>query len=599
MLMGLSPSMASAAPCPAQPASWVSAPRKARTSPFAAKHPRAGFALARTRPFTSFPETSAPTWLGPRDALTVMAAPIDHEPATFAIVAARTLRNVRVEVSDLVGPKARIASGAIAVREMRYGTVRKHLSGSEVEAAPRFLPRWEPATIRRGQFREVWLDIAVDAPPGIYRGKVTIHTQNGTQTRKLILRVRDVALAPEPDKSIGLHYTIATDDDAARRELADMRAHGVRHLVTSLRPRYLRRDDDIVVETDVVERGLDLIEDAGFEGTVVVESGFVHLGWLLGHNDVAFAKARGESLDGPSGAAFRTAAITGLEALQRLDARYPTLTVGVVHLDEIFNADRLELFLRFAKLTHDASSLPQYATLHTATPEAEALFPRVQPYVSLRGHHGYSFEWWLERGHTIDEYARELASTSTRAWYYHNDRGAFFRPVWARIVNGVWLWASPFEAHVPWTYQRFDGNPLDDTDCNWHDFGFSFPDPADPKALIPTLAWEATREGFDDLRYLTTLEREIAAGKARSDPAADTAEQFLLALRSELVAQLPTTDTASQRRRVGSQSEAPYVSRISRRLGAGGLVLTRERIAEHIHALQVASALAPRGANGG
>jgi hypothetical protein len=588
LLAALWPSSSPAAECPTVPAKWVSAPRAAYASPVRAARPRSGFALASTQPYLRFGDAEHVTWLRSKDELTTVAAPSEREAVTFAIVASRTIRNVKVEVSDLVGDSERIPADSITVRSIRHAALRKTPAAAETELAPRFLPAWKPTTIHRKHFREVWIDVPADVPPGSYRGTVTIRSDRGVQKRPFLVQVRDVVLVDEPAKALGMYYAIgrAANEAAVRRELADMHAHGVRHLVTPLRPIWIAKDDAIIADTKALERALEQIHTAGFRGTVVVESGFVQLAWKLGHTDVGFNRAKGESLDGAKGEPFRNAAIEGLHALERLDEEYDDLDLAVVHLDEIFNADRLDLFLRFAELTWGESPLRQFAAVHTADDASAALMERVDLYVGLRSQHGYSFEWWLERGHTIGEYASALRKSGDRAWYYHNDRGSFFRPSWARIVNGMWLWVSPFEAHVPWIYQRFDGNPLDDTDCRWHDFGFAFPDPKAPHDLVPTLAWEATRDGFDDLRYLATLEREIASARRRRDPAAEAAERFLAELRKELVSALPVTDVATQRRRVGTEGEAPYVSRIAKRFGSSGLASVRQLVADHIHTLQ-------------
>ena len=69
--------------------------------------------------------------------------------------------------------------------------------------------------------------------------------------------------------------------------------------------------------------------------------------------------------------------------------------------------------------------------------------------------------------------------------------------------------------HVPWTYHYIGGNPFDDTDSRRYDYGYAFPSLEDPALLIPTLHWEAFREGYDDMRYLKTLEQLIERRRAQ------------------------------------------------------------------------------------
>jgi len=118
----------------------------------------------------------------------------------------------------------------------------------------------------------------------------------------------------------------------------------------------------------------------------------------------------------------------------------------------------------------------------------------------------------------MDEYDAELKASDDEAWFYHNARGTWWTPEWSRIINGVYLWASPFTSHCPWTYQHYFDNPFDDTDgpaTKGHDWGLSFPGIDDPADLIPTRCYEAMREGADDLRYIATLEKAVADAREK------------------------------------------------------------------------------------
>ena len=58
----------------------------------------------------------------------------------------------------------------------------------------------------------------------------------------------------------------------------------------------------------------------------------------------------------------------------------------------------------------------------------------------------------------------KLKESGDEAWFYHNARGPYWTPEWSRLINGLYLWASPFTTHIPWTYQAYSDNPFDDTD---------------------------------------------------------------------------------------------------------------------------------------
>ncbi|MCC7209812.1 MAG: hypothetical protein IT323_21080, partial [Anaerolineae bacterium] len=291
----------------------------------------------------------------------------------------------------------------------------------------------------------------------------------------------------------------------------DMRAHGIRHLWTGLRILHRKEGERIVADLAEVREGLDLLRQAGFAGgTMVVETGFPTLARLLGHDDLGEGQS-GASLDEDQ--AFRLAAKEAIERLVDLGRQTPDFRLVATHLDEVFGGRALlDQYIRLSKAARQVPGAKLYVTFHTLAESHEALRRELDPLVDLRCNHGYSFELWLARGHTMDEYEAELKAGGDEAWFYHNARGTYWTPEWSRIVNGLYLWASPFTAHCPWMYQSYYDNPFDDTDgprARGHDWGLSFPGIDDPSDLVPTRAYEAMREGGDDLRYLATLEKAI------------------------------------------------------------------------------------------
>lgn len=82
---------------------------------------------------------------------------------------------------------------------------------------------------------------------------------------------------------------------------------------------------------------------------------------------------------------------------------------------------------------------------------------------------------------------------------------------------------------APWDYMSWVNNPYDDFDngtAYYSDMEIAYPTWNDP---IPTIEWEATREGVDDARYMTTLQNLITKSKRLgvTSSAILEAEQFL------------------------------------------------------------------------
>jgi hypothetical protein len=172
-----------------------------------------------------------------------------------------------------------------------------------------------------------------------------------------------------------------------------------------------------------------------------------------------------------------------------------------------------------------------------------------------------------------------LVESGDVAWIYHNQRGSFFRAEWNRFINGMFMWVSPLEVHVPWMYYSFGGNPFDDTDDERFDFGYAFPHPDDPTLLISTLHYEAFREGYDDMRYIRTLEETMAEARAEGVDVSD-AEAWLDEMQS-MLPRIPE-DIAE------IELESPYTVAATRSFTGADWDAMREQTAQHIIALEQA-----------
>ena len=98
----------------------------------------------------------------------------------------------------------------------------------------------------------------------------------------------------------------------------------------------------------------------------------------------------------------------------------------------------------------------------------------------------------------------------------------------ARMTYGFGFWRSGFRTLIPWIYSANIGDPFNYLDGGAMDFLNRHEPDGTP---MPVVLWEAYREGYDDYRYVYTLEQLIAEAKKSSRPpvqqAAQTAEQEL------------------------------------------------------------------------
>jgi hypothetical protein len=80
----------------------------------------------------------------------------------------------------------------------------------------------------------------------------------------------------------------------------------------------------------------------------------------------------------------------------------------------------------------------------------------------------------------------------------------------ARMTYGFGFWRSGFVALIPWIYSASNGDPFNYLDGSSMDF-FNRHEP--DGTPMPVALWEAYREGYDDYRYVYTLEQLIARAK--------------------------------------------------------------------------------------
>ncbi|MCX6901138.1 MAG: hypothetical protein NT105_20885 [Verrucomicrobia bacterium] len=548
----------------------------------------------------------------PRIAL--FASPGELEPATFLVIAAEPLEQVSVRVSDLKSKRGSLSSKQITVRRVVRAPMRKIYTAkaTETDIINRFLPRWQALDIPAGELREAWLslDLPADLPPGTYKGNVTIAHAAGQRIVPMQLEVLPITLIEHPRKALASYYTMdrrMSDRGRVLRELRDMRAHGICNLFSGLGIRYEKDGDKITTDFSEVREGLNLLRQGGFAGgTIVLETGFPTLARMLGHDDLGKGQS-GESLDDDK--VFQQVAKDAMQQFVKLQQQTPDFRLFMAHLDEVFGSrSLLDQYIRLSKVARQVPEAKLYITFHTMRENENAWRHELDPFVDLRCNHGYTFELWLARGHTMDEYDAELKAGGDEAWFYHNARGTYWTPEWSRIINGVYLWAGPFTAHCPWTYQAYFENPFDDTDgpaTKGHDWGLSFPGINDPADLIPTRCYEAMREGGDDLRYIATLEKAIAGARPAKPKEAAAAQAVLdrwrnLIRKARPAAQKTSPAPASNVSKavdadtglimgegvIGTAAEAPLVNALATRFTGDQWQQMRHEIANWIIKLQ-------------
>ena len=510
--------------------------------------------------------------------LMAFATPGEVEPLTFVIYAARDLGDVSVRVDDLRSEGGVIDSGNVALRTVARGPRRftYRSPAADHRIVSRFLFRFGPFDLPAGHFREIWLTLRVprDAAPGAYAGCVTVRAQGlEAATIPLRLDVLPFKLERPSTKRYGVYRSVKTDlenRERSRRELVDIREHGGSLLCPRLHIGYKEGEDgDISVSYDEIEAGLALIREVGLEGPIVIETGFPVLQRLL--------KLEHEELG--SSERFRSVARRAIEGMKPVQARFPSLGIVLTHLDEVFSGDRLPRYIAMTQAARQVPGFRFYITFHTVNERAEELRRQIDPYVDIRGNHGYSFEWWLAREHTFEEYRQELRDSGDEAWFYLNPNRVWRDAKLQRLVNGLYMWLSPFSGRLDWGYSHPRGDPFNDLDSDSTDTGYAFWSPTEPEDLVPTRDWEAWREGIDDVSYLLMLESLIEERKEAQ--AARAAARW----RERLRARIPKAQGSKYKAGPTPKrdaSESPFILALRQTFTSDDLQQIRYQAAQHI-----------------
>ena len=135
---------------------------------------------------------------------------------------------------------------------------------------------------------------------------------------------------------------------------------------------------------------------------------------------------------------------------------------------------------------------------------------------------------------------------------YANPQAGVENPVVYRRNFGLLLWKYDYDGASTNAYQHTFGvtwNDFDHRNYRAHTIAYPTVD-----GVVDTIAWEGYREGVDDVRYVTTLERAVEAARRSEDrtlvPSADAAESFLRRLKTEPI--IETGDLDSVRREISA-----------------------------------------------
>lgn len=506
---------------PAEWAKWKADPVRPEPAPApsAADQQRGFVVYARHYLECIYPETR-PRREDLDPELRVFATPGEFATTNFVVLPLRTLAAPQV-TTTAVGP---VPAGEIEVRHVRFMRARPNYTTQyRYRIVPDLLERGAPAELVTGENARFWLTVHVpeDAPPGNYSGRVNFSCGGGTVTLPLRLRVLPFHLQDDPTKIFGIYYRHPLDqaanapDDVSREyfrrkaelEHRDLVAHGTRNIVLSVSGRPADAQGQFAFNWDLLAAKIDLWRRHAFVGPIVMQipaeavyEKYVH--------DRPGSHLRGVK-DPPEGFERElTAMVTAIET-ERRRRGWPEFLYYPI--DEP-GTDAAAV--NFMVKTLRACKAAGVRTYVTADPTHDQFQP-MRPFIDV----------WSTQPFAPD---REVVLADMQArpveyWCYPNHVNGEndHTPVaGARMTYGFGFWRSGFRALIPWIYQSSSGDPFNYLDGATMDF-FNRSEP--DGTPLPVALWEAYRQGYNDYRYLHTLEERIAAAKRSAKAAANSA----------------------------------------------------------------------------
>lgn len=432
---------------------------------------------------------SVPTAGAGERELAATATPGEYEPATVAVRALQDLTGVRVEVGDLTSGAATIPASAVQVRKVRCWPQRIGWSwGMEYRVVPELLELFESVDVPADTTQQFWLTIHVpeDAQPGNYRGPVRVLADSGEWETELRLRVLPFALEPA-ERPVGMYWRdTRVEGERMDMQIRDMLAHGVTTVTISTQAVVTNVDGALRLDASELLTLLQHLKEMGIDGPIPYNPS------LEGRIKRAFP-----------GGDFDALYMEGIRQLEKLSSRDDTPKLLYYPVDEIGNDEE-----RGRRANHLCGLIGRV--------------PGATSYITVNNYEagerwGDTFDIWCGNIEYSVEQERKLLERGKRYMRYGSACVNDCRR--ARNSSGFGFYRRPAEAMYYWHYQAYNGDPYYDFDGIARDWCSAYPGEDGP---VPTMDWEAIREGIDDMRYIATL--KALAERAQAGTAAQKAK---------------------------------------------------------------------------
>jgi hypothetical protein len=358
----------------------------------------------------------------------------------------------------------------------------------------------QPIDIPRNETRQFWITVHIPATAiaGNYKGKISLK-ENGTIIGSFDLRVTVLPFdLAKSDLTYSIYYRGQLSDEPTisselksrtqfEAELRNMIAHGVANPTV-----YQRLDRRQLNDVFEIRESVGIVPDALY-----------YLGTGTGNP---------ATIEGLRELRNRIKYLMDIPAVNRFRETY------VYAIDEAKD-ERLISQQKAWSIVHDVGAKVFVAGY-------KGTFERV----------GNTLDLLVLAGRPNKEEIRKFHAVGGKVFSYATPQTGPENPHLFRRNYGLDLWRNDYDGAMPYAYQDSMGFIWNDFDhSRWRDHVFAYPT---VDGVIDTLAWEGFREGVDDVRYVTTLEKLLRHVDPSADKTAADAKSFLDGLREDLPLEL-------------------------------------------------------------
>jgi hypothetical protein len=402
----------------------------------------------------------------------LFATPGEYEPVSFAVRPMERVEEMFIRSGDLTGPR-----GVIPRENVRVQSV-EGFQGGDYKILMDLGQPWDMPALQRELF---WVTVHVPdtAKPGLYKGEVTI-TGKGVSLGHLALEIEVLPFTlDEPPFALGYNYSSPKDPALLAAHLKDMREHGL----TTVAPLYnfhLPIHDE---DTSEMGEFIESYKAAGFKQPLYFGASMSLISELAGYGPVDSQR-------------FQRKYLKVMRLLHAEAERHDAPVVFSI-ADELTNQalPGIKKGEVLARLCYE--ELPEMAVTSDMNGYLEVM--TMAPFLNVATfNNGWDGIDHHNRGRRLinREFLEELQQkTDAIPWFVNAGSG--------RLPFGFFFWKMTkcgVKGKVEWYYNL--GNNERGSVVR-----------VEKDRVWPTLAYERTREGIDDLKYICTLERLIAEAR--------------------------------------------------------------------------------------